>query len=142
MAYQAAVTCKTDGCSLPVKRNRKGWGMGHCEAHLRVAGRYIEPGNRYKKADGYIVVKQADGKIVGEHRAVMEELLGRPLKRGESVHHINGIRDDNRPENLELWYSPQPYGQRVSDLLRYVVAEHRAALLELLKVVSDRSKSG
>jgi HNH endonuclease len=58
---------------------------------------------------------------VFEHILVAEQLLGRYLEPGESVHHRNGIRNDNRPENLELWTTPQPAGIRASDAIRWAL---------------------
>lgn len=68
--------------------------------------------------DGYVRVR-IDGKRVKEHRYIMEQMLGRPLLPHENVHHINGVKNDNRPENLELWSSSQPPGQRVVDKLAW-----------------------
>ena len=74
--------------------------------------------SRYLTTTGYVYLLTPQGSIP-EHRSVMEDKLGRPLLPGENVHHINGVRHDNRPENLELWISSQPAGQRVSDLLSW-----------------------
>ena len=52
---------------------------------------------------------------VFEHVLVLEDLLGRHLVAGETVHHRNGVRDVDRVEDLELWTRPQPSGIRARD---------------------------
>ena len=75
-------------------------------------------GGRIITDEGYIKVRVGEPGSRSyrlEHRVVMEQVLGRPLEPWESVHHINGVRDDNRPENLELWRRSHPDGQRTND---------------------------
>lgn len=68
--------------------------------------------------DGYRQI-WVDGKSVLEHRQKMATTLGRPLLKGETVHHKNGKRDDNEDANLELWVSNHPSGQRIEDVLEW-----------------------
>lgn len=80
-------------------------------------------GSPIKHKAGYIqrkVVGHPSGQpYVFEHRLIMEDHLGRYLLPNENVHHKNGIKEDNRIENLELWITSQPSGQRVSDLVAW-----------------------
>lgn len=58
---------------------------------------------------------------IPEHVLVMSNYINRPLIKGETVHHLNGIKNDNRIENLELWSKEHGSGQRVSDKIRYAL---------------------
>jgi len=57
--------------------------------------------------------------MILEHLHVMCEHLGHELYINENVHHINGDKLDNRIENLELWETSQPKGQRVRDKIEH-----------------------
>lgn len=83
-------------------------------------------GEGYLNKKGYrlMVIRHPSGKghiRKYQHVLVMEAHIGRPLTNDERVHHRNGIRDDNRIENLELWTKSHPYGQRVEDKIHWCI---------------------
>jgi len=93
---------------------------------------YVSHGYRYVPVPRALRHLTNDETPVAEHRLVMAQMLGRALTPDESVHHRNGDRLDNRPENLELWSRWQPSGQRLADKLRHAVELIGLYLPELL----------
>jgi len=59
-------------------------------------------GGRYKIQHGYVMVWDPKRRHIKEHRLVVEKHIGRELLSCEHVHHINGVKDDNRIENLQI----------------------------------------
>jgi hypothetical protein len=117
--------CTVQGCGgLQYRR-------GYCCAHHYRWRRYGDPtagprgrraptGSRWVDHNGYALVRR-DGRVIFEHRWVMERHLGRPLWPDEQVHHVNGDRTDNRLANLELWSTRQAAGQRVADKVAFAI---------------------
>ena len=110
-AYKIAVKHCSVACTRATLSKRQ---IG--ELHHNWKGRQTSP-------DGYVIIKAhghpSANKLgyIREHRMVMEATLGRQLEPHERVHHRNGDRGDNRPENLELWKikKKDPAGVRAAD---------------------------
>jgi len=123
--------CALEGCERPAASRFNGEGP-YCRLHYerQRLGRPIGPVGLLDAPDGsgtdnqgYRRIRVPDGRRIMEHVYVMEQQLGRRLEPGENIHHRNGIKTDNRIENLELWVTMQPTGQRLEDLIAFVV-EH------------------
>ena len=104
---------------------------------------YKWKGGRFVTFAGYISAyapwhPRANGhKRVMEHILVMEKHLGRRLNPNENIHNKNGIRNDNRIENLELWAKRHPPGQRVNDLLEWVLDNYSKEIRIKLEIRDD-----
>lgn len=98
--------------------HKKSCGCLHAEIMRAKRGPKHHSFKHGKDQKGYARVSTDTGQRL-QHCVIMEKILGRPLRKNETVHHKNGIRDDNRADNLELWTSRHPRGQRVSDLITF-----------------------
>lgn len=94
-------------------------GVRRCGSGGKYVGVY-SPDHPYRNGEEYVM----------EHRLVVEKNIGRYLLPKEVVHHINGIQDDNRIENLQMMASRKEHAREHFDAVK-VIAERDAEILLL-----------
>ena len=104
-------------------------------------------GGRFHSSNGYIWLYKPDHPFANkcdpkgyilEHRFIMEQKIGRYLKRGEVVHHINGVRDDNGIENLVLTTSS--INISISNSIRPVTESYRKKRSDIAKRIKRNNR--
>jgi len=111
-------------CIISKKQKSCGCFNNSSESKLRGAKHPAWVGGRYNHA-GYSFIRMpnhpnsSSNNYIAEHVLVVSDDIKRPLKKSEFIHHKNGIRNDNRIENLELWSHGHPSGQRVKDMITF-----------------------
>lgn len=112
--------CIVDEC------DNKWFSKGYCEKHYQRWRKYGDPNIMLRNENGKGTIDDSgykrfkiNGKVISEHKIIMETYLNRELLPEENIHHKNGNRLDNRIENLELWNTKQPSGQKIEDKIKW-----------------------
>lgn len=105
-------------CVMHYNRHRKYNRVGPVGSHKDVIESQKDE-DGWSLRNGYKIRWTNSKNGIYQHREVYEQYLGRPLESFENIHHKNGDRADNRIENLEMWITTQPAGQRVEDLVAW-----------------------
>ena len=113
------VSEKMSGKNNPNYGNPQGWG-GYKRPEISGEKHPNWKRGYWRTSDGYKILQSVytDGKKIPEHRKVVEKFLGRKLDKDEVIHHINGIRDDNRIENLQIMTRAEHMNLHRKDILR------------------------
>jgi len=107
-------------CELDIQKSSKRCIGCHNKVNgLRKSLKTVDERKKRITHNGYVRFTVPGGGQYFEHRYLMERHIGRKLLKGENVHHVNGVKTDNRIENLELWVTNQPSGQRPQDLVEW-----------------------
>lgn len=122
---RAATYCRSCATKIQVKipQNHPSWkgGIIHSRGYV-----YIYSPNHPRINNSY---------YIAEHRLVMEKYIGRYLKPEEVVHHINGIRTDNRIENLMLFPNHREHRLFHHKFLKYVLLNFPNILNDYIKMI-------